>query len=37
VRAKADERGREASIMTDGPEHFKVGKSGEVRLYSNPK
>ena len=24
VRAKADVRGREASIMTDGPEHFKV-------------
>ena len=24
VRAKADVRGREASIMTDGPDHFKV-------------
>ena len=24
VRARADVRGREASIMTDGPEHFKV-------------
>jgi hypothetical protein len=24
VRAKADVRGREVSIMTDGPEHFKV-------------